>query len=117
MAFLIREAEHMRREPTKAEAALWAALKPLGFVQQLAVRVPRLKSARNDYFILDFFHLGRKLCVEVDGSSHRRRKGRDGRRDRRLAAHGIRTLRVSNEDVLGDLDATLVLIRYAHNGG
>jgi very-short-patch-repair endonuclease len=116
MAFIEAHAERMRRSPTPAEAKLWDALKPLGFERQVPMRIRRLKSWRYDLYILDFYNSARKLAIEVDGSIHRKRKGRDGRRDRRLSAHGIQTLRIWNDEVLNDLEATLTLIRYAGEG-
>ncbi len=106
----------MRTNPTKAEAALWRALEPLGFLRQVPMALPRLKHpSRLDYYVLDFYHARRKLCIEVDGGYHRKRKGRDERRDRRLAQHGVRTLRIANAEVLDDFEATVALIRYAEN--
>lgn len=53
---------------------------------------------------LDFALVEKKLCVEIDGSSHRKEKQRlrDERRDRYLAEIGWRTLRFTNEEVLAD---------------
>jgi very-short-patch-repair endonuclease len=62
-------------------------------------------------YILDAFHEGARLCVEVDGGVHRRRRGRDRRRDTRLRTLGIRTLRIPNARVMGELQAVVDEIR------
>ena len=66
-------------------------------------------------YILDFYCDSARLCVEVDGYSHGTgaRPERDERRDAWLAAQGIRTLRISVELVLEDVDAAVVTIRQA----
>ena len=110
MEFIEAQAERMRRSPTKAEKVLWPALRPYGFRWQFPVCLPRLKTLRNDYYILDFFHPAKNLCLEVDGSSHTRKKGRDGRRDRRLSHHGIKTIRFSNKQVLTDLENVIDIV-------
>jgi very-short-patch-repair endonuclease len=60
-------------------------------------------------YILDFYCDATELCVEVDGEAHERgnRPGRDAQRDIWLAEHGIKVMRVSARDVLGDLDGVV----------
>jgi very-short-patch-repair endonuclease len=60
-------------------------------------------------YILDFFCDAAKLCVEVDGYSHgtENRPERDEARDAWLLACGVRTLRLSAQLVLSDMDAAL----------
>lgn len=111
-AFIASQADMMRVHQTRAEARLWAAIKPLGFKASEPVSLPRLKHPeRVDDFILDFYHPAAKVCVEVDGGYHKDQRGPDGRRDRRLAAHGITTIRISNETVLEDLDLAIMTIK------
>ncbi len=57
-------------------------------------------------YVLDFYCDRLKLAVEVDGGLHSLgdRPARDARRDRWLAARGIRTLRISAALVLDDVD-------------
>ena len=89
----------MAANPTDAEARLWEILEPLGFRCQEPYEGVT-KNLGHWSYILDFFHWGHNLCVEVDGSCHRKRKGRDRRRDTRLRGEGITTLRLSNNQVL-----------------
>jgi very-short-patch-repair endonuclease len=51
----------------------------------------------------------------MDGGSHRDRKGRDRRRDTRMALQDVRTLRYSNHRVLTDLDGVVAEIEEAIN--
>lgn len=52
--------------------------------------------------IVDFYLPAHKLAVEIDGSSHDDKGAYDSGRDRWLAGkHGIRTMRLRNEFVLG----------------
>jgi very-short-patch-repair endonuclease len=121
-AFLDDRARAMRKFPTPAEALLWDALAPLGFKRQHPIN-GETKNQGGWRYILDFVWLVPyyrenflALCVEVDGSAHRRTKGRDRRRDTRLATIGIRTIRVSNADVLRHLDKVMDVIHRAMAG-
>ena len=51
-----------------------------------------------------------RLCVEIDGQSHDFTSAHDERRDRWLASQGVRTLRISAQDVLRNLDGVLQYI-------
>ena len=64
-------------------------------------------------YVLDFYCDGQKLAVEVDGQVHGfgDRPQRNERRDAWLAAKGIRTLRLSAELVLQDVDDATRTIR------
>ncbi|WP_349290416.1 endonuclease domain-containing protein [Sphingomonas sp. 3F27E9-B] len=60
-------------------------------------------------YSLDFYCDAAKLCVEVDGEAHERgsRPARDARRDARLAANGILTLRIPAAEVLGNIEGVV----------
>ncbi|MCZ2094795.1 MAG: endonuclease domain-containing protein [Anaerolineae bacterium] len=105
-------ARRMRRAPTEAERVLWKYLRDrqvggFKFRRQYAV----------DRFILDFYCHETRLAVEVDGSIHARTRHEDAARDARLAAYGIRVLRVRNEDVLNNIAAVLAEIRDTLTNG
>ena len=55
---------------------------------------------RGRSYFLDFFFPNRMIAIEIDGSSHTQRKGHDRRRDADFRSIGIRTIRVSNRDVM-----------------
>ncbi|WP_430685463.1 endonuclease domain-containing protein [Leptolyngbya sp. AN02str] len=101
-------ARQLRRNPTLAEAQLWSALKR----NQLG----GLKFRRQHpigRFIVDFCCPSCKLVVEVDGDIHQQQAGYDEARTEQLQAFGYQVLRVTNEDVLNDLQAVLVRIAQA----
>jgi len=82
-----------RGEPTSAEAVLWerprgSRLDGYRFRRQHAV-------GRS---ILDFYCAEGRLCVEVDGPIHEQQRDRDEARDAWIAAHGMRTIRVRNDE-------------------
>ncbi|UYY60271.1 endonuclease domain-containing protein [Sphingomonas sp. S2-65] len=62
-------------------------------------------------YVLDFFCPKHRLAVEVDGAAHGcgDRPERDGVRDAWLAAQGVRVVRVSASEVLGNLEG---VVRY-----
>jgi len=54
---------------------------------------------------LDFAQPALRLCVEIDGTSHRKRKDIDARRDELLAKRGWKTLRIPASLVRSDIHA------------
>lgn len=88
------EARRMRKAPTPAEAALWEIVRG----KRLGVRIHRQATMWG--YIADFWCVPWKLVIEVDGSVHEARRAEDATRDRNLAARGIRTLRLTNDEVL-----------------
>jgi very-short-patch-repair endonuclease len=86
------------------ERLLWSALRR----QQTGLRFRRQHPA--GVYVLDFYCDSVKLCVEVDGLSHDFSAAQDAARDRWLARRGVRTLRVSAQDVLRNLDGVLQYI-------
>ena len=87
-------ARRLRREMTKQERHLW-----YDFLKQLPVMVHRQKVIGN--FIVDFYIAGKKLVIELDGSQHYEKAGKeaDAVRDAYLRQQGITVLRYSNADV------------------
>ncbi|WP_260580969.1 endonuclease domain-containing protein [Sphingopyxis sp. PET50] len=98
---MLARAAKMRREPTEAEKRLWrylsgAKLSGLKFRRQATIGGP----------IVDFFCPSKGLIVEVDGMTHDRE--RDGATDGgTMAQYGYATVRVTNDDVLGNMDGVL----------
>ena len=105
IAFLETWATQMRTQPTGAEAVLWTQLKLLGFGRQIPV-IGCTKNGGEWNYIADFLwsYGPAALIVEVDGGVHNKTKGRDRRRDSRLAGEGIKTIRFSNKTVLKQPD-------------
>lgn len=95
-------ARYMRKNPTTAEAHLWRALR--------GRRCNGLKFRRQHpigQFIVDFYCAAHKLVVEVDGEIHTKQTEYDQARTEQLESFGCQVLRVSNEQVLNDLQYVL----------
>ena len=96
----LEHARQLRRESTIPERLLWSRLRDR--------RLAGLKFRRQHQiapFIVDFCCPAQMLVVELDGLSHVGRGAADDARTKRLAAKGYRVLRVTNDDVLSDVDA------------
>ena len=94
-----------RRGATPAEQRLWQHLR--------ARQLHGAKFRRQTWigpFIADFLCAEAKLIVEVDGESHARRMAYDQRRTDWLAKEGFRLVRVTNADVMGNIDGVLAII-------
>jgi leucyl-tRNA synthetase len=98
---LEERARFMRGSPTRGEEHLWRALSGsktgFAFRRQLVI----------GHRIVDFAATKVRLVVEVDGSAHDGRAHLDAARDRALNALGWHVLRVTEHDVVSDLDAVL----------
>jgi len=98
------------REPTEAEAALWQLLrnrKLIGAKFRRQVPIGR--------YVADFYCHERKLIIELDGGVHSDpdQQIHDRSRDTYLLSMGLRILRLSNEESLGDPQQILARIRKA----
>ena len=108
-ALLAERAHALRAAPTDSESRLWQlVLRARG----LGVEFRRQVVVAG--FIVDFLAPAQKLIVEVDGFGyHRRRRGADARRDRRLARLGYRVLRLDAGLVTRNLAEAVARIRAA----
>jgi very-short-patch-repair endonuclease len=99
------EALRLRREQTPEERALWARLR--------GGRLGGFKFRRQHpvaHFFADFCCPTRRLIVEVDGPIHSETKEKDEARQRFLEAWGYRFLRITNREVLGEMESVLARI-------
>lgn len=95
---------------TGAERRLWDAIEPMGFQAQTPWSGETKNGGRWDY-VTDFYLPALNLAVEVDGSAHDKRKGRDRRRTERLRAeYGITVIRFTNNQVLRHRNEVVVAI-------
>jgi very-short-patch-repair endonuclease len=95
-------ARELRHDMTSAERVLWEHLRGhradgLHFRRQHVIRG----------FIVDFYCHAARLVVEVDGAIHDQQRDADTERDTILIANGYRMLRVTNDEVLAQLDDVL----------
>ncbi|WEK50719.1 MAG: endonuclease domain-containing protein [Candidatus Kaistia colombiensis] len=100
-------ARTMRRNMTEAEFRLWLRLRARG--------VDGLKFRRQvpiGPFIVDFLCAERRLIVEIDGSQHFAEAAMvaDAGRTAWLEARGFRVLRLTNLDVMQNIDAVYRVI-------
>ena len=103
-----KDAGQNRLDNTPAEQALWEA-----------IRLKRLDGFkfRNQHaigpFIVDFYCHEVKLAIEVDGGYHEdpAQKSKDEERTTWLEESGVKIIRFTNEEVLGNVGAVLENIR------
>jgi len=106
-------AREMRKKPTEAERQLWHMLRDRrldGF------RFKRQEPVGGRY-IADFYCLERKLVIELDGKVHRQMDSSeyDSLRDQTMVDAGLRSLRIRNEAVLGNLQQVIDKIKSELN--
>ncbi len=106
LAQLHERAAEMRRNPTEPEKRLWRVLSN-GQVDGHKFR----RQSAIGWFIADFLCPQKALIVEVDGDTHDATK--DRLRDDVLADQGYRVLRVTNLDVMGNIEGVREAIRLA----
>ena len=97
----------LRSNMTDAEQVLWQRLRRK---QLLGLQFYRQKPLRD--YIVDFYCPKAALVIEIDGSQHleSQHEEKDARRDRALAALGLRVLRFDSRQVLRETDAVVEVI-------
>jgi very-short-patch-repair endonuclease len=105
--FKTQRARHLRANSTKAELRLWRHLHSRTLCGHKFVRQEPIGR-----YIVDFVCREQRLVIEVDGGQHATDK-RDAIRDRWLAEHRYRVLRLWNNDVLGNMEGVLETIAAA----
>ncbi len=109
--------KNLRRDMTRAEIVLWYSLKGK---QLLGYKFRRQHGV--DQYILDFYCPELNLAIEVDGESHNSENARrrDQKRQREIEAYGIRFLRFTDDEVLGNpdrvVDAIEKMVRQLEDG-
>jgi very-short-patch-repair endonuclease len=96
----------LRNNATDAERALWRRLK--------GRQIERCKFRRQHPFgdfIVDFVCLERRVIVELDGSQHLDAREYDDARSEFLRSAGFVVARFWNNEVLGEIEAVLEVIR------
>jgi very-short-patch-repair endonuclease len=95
-------ARQLRKEPTPAEATLWAylrrnKLKGEYFRRQHAI----------DQYIVDFCTVKKKIVIELDGSQHLEQADNDKERTEFLEFQGYSVLRFWNDNIMGDIEGVI----------
>ncbi|MEG3123180.1 endonuclease domain-containing protein [Sphingomonas sp. GB1N7] len=104
-AELLKRAIEMRRNPTEPEKRLWRGLSNS---QLGGYKFRRQHVVYEAQAIADFFCPALGLAVEVDGDTHD--LPADTTRDRRMAGLGFSTIRVTNADVMQNINGVLEAI-------
>ena len=102
---LSEKAKEMRGTPTEAEKLLWEYLR----ANQLGVKFRR-QHPLGDY-IADFVCLVKRLVIELDGKCHEENTEHDKFRDNELLKLGYITIRFTNEDLFGEIEIVLEIIK------
>ena len=97
---MIRPARSLRQKGTPPEQLLWLAVRN-GQIGGLKFR----RQHPIGPYVVDFYCHSIGLVVEVDGMSHDDKVCQDAEKTKHIEAQGLRILRVSNQDVMDDLDA------------
>lgn len=102
----------LRRHMTPAETILWTQIRRK---QLSGYQFKRQYSI--DRYIVDFYCPQLKLVIEVDGDSHCSEWARrhDAAREKEIAAHGIKILRFTNNDVYSNLKGVVEAIMWNLN--
>ena len=105
--FLKEHARDMRKNPTEAENVLWQALRG----EQLGYKFRRQHPFGE--YIADFICFDTSVVIEVDGGYHNtpEQNALDAQRDRYFRDKGFTVLRVTNDEVLCNYDATIARIK------
>jgi len=107
---LVARARELRKSMTPAEKRLWL------YLRQLPCRV--LRQHPIGRYIVDFYVPQHRLVIEVDGDTHSEaaQQRYDAERTRRLEALGLRVLRFTNAEVLGNIDGVWEVLCRALEG-
>lgn len=95
----LKLAKWMRSHMTFAERCFWNAVKTDKF---MGLHFRRQQVIHG--FIADFYCEALTLVVEIDGGVHEQQKDYDKLRDYIINQHGIRVIRLKNEDVVNRSD-------------
>lgn len=98
-----KRAAKLRRDLSLPEVLLWLELRK----RPAGLRFRKQHPA--GVYVLDFFCPQHSLAVEVDGEAHERgdRPERDLARDAWLTSEGVRVLRISASEVLGNMEGVV----------
>lgn len=106
----IDKCRKLRKDQTDAEKKLWKLLRDRQF--------EGLKFRRQfpiGKYIVDFYSPESKLGIEADGGQHYEDEGKlkDDLRSKELSKRGIQILRISNLDILNNIEGVYQVIQNA----
>jgi len=98
-------AKHLRRSQTSTEQIVWSELRGRrcgGY--KFRRQVPLGK------YVVDFLCVSQRLIVEIDGISHEKAADYDANRTNVLESMGYHVMRLTNDDIYEDIDASIEAI-------
>lgn len=102
-----QHARELRKEPTPAEAKLWAYLRK----DQLGVNFRRQHAIGK--YVPDFCCIKKKLIIELDGSQHLEQDKYDTERTKYFESQGYKVIRFWNNAVMNDINGVIRAIQLA----
>ncbi|HLS31071.1 MAG TPA: DUF559 domain-containing protein, partial [Flavobacteriaceae bacterium] len=103
---LLKRAKEMRKNPTKAEAALWKELRNSNLGYKFRQQHPIHK------YIVDFVCFEKNLIIEVDGEIHQYQLDKDSERELLLQEKkGFHIIRFTNDEILNNLSEVIAKIK------
>jgi very-short-patch-repair endonuclease len=104
---LIKKSRVLRKNMTKAEEILWSELR----LKKIGFKFRRQFPIYD--FIVDFYSYELNLIIEIDGPIHNDEKSNsyDLKRDNLLRLNNYRILRLSNDEIITDLNGSLIRIK------
>ena len=103
----VQRARQLRRDASEPERRLLRALREA---------YPHLKwrhQAPLGPFYADMLCFSEKLVIEVDGDTHAVAEGYDASREGSMASEGYRTIRVTNADVMQNIEGVIRQISFS----
>ena len=105
---------NLRKNSTPAEKVLWEKLRDhrfigLKFKRQEPIIFKYDNSKR--FFVADFLCPDLKLSIELDGKIHEYQKEHDEIRDEILLILGYQIIRISNQEVLNNINLVLMKLK------
>jgi very-short-patch-repair endonuclease len=102
---------HLRNNATPAEKVLWEEIRRRNiggekFLRQFPIFTLN-GFGRKSFYIADFYCAKLKLVIEVDGPIHQFKKEYDDNRDVVMQHWGFSIVRVTNDEVLNNLDKVI----------
>jgi very-short-patch-repair endonuclease len=103
---LTQTARKLRKQGILSEVVFWNKFKNIDL---LKYDIDRQVIIGN--YIVDFFIAEIGLVIEIDGSTHNDKIGKDKLREEYLESHDLKVIRISDKDVLHKIDKVYVFIQ------
>jgi very-short-patch-repair endonuclease len=108
MGIIKQAVRDLRKRQTKCEEIFWDMVRNKRILGKKFYRQHPIKykwENRTSFFVADFYCSKAKLIIEVDGGIHDKTKDRDKIRELIIKRHGYKILRISNDEVLTNLES------------